>query len=87
MFNFSIDAIDLTVTPAVLLALSLSFHQSSIGAEADERYTPPHNEFDQPDIQGIWNYSSDVPLERPEEFIDKEYLTDDESSRRACKRE
>jgi hypothetical protein len=31
-----------------------------------------------PDLQGIWNVTADVPLERPAEYADREFLTDEE---------
>jgi hypothetical protein len=34
-------------------------------AAPDAKYKAPRNEYGQPDLQGVWNFSSDVPLERP----------------------
>ena len=31
-----------------------------------------------PDLQGIWNGKTRTPLERPDEFADREFLTDEE---------
>ena len=39
------------------------------------KYKVPRTEFGRPDLQGVWNYSSDVPLERPKEFADKIFFT------------
>ena len=33
-----------------------------------------------PDLQGIWNFSTITPLERPAEFAAKEFLTDAEAA-------
>ena len=33
----------------------------------------------QPDLQGVWNFSTITPLERPAEYAGKEYLTDAEA--------
>ena len=33
----------------------------------------------QPDLQGTWNFQTLTPLERPKEFADKKYLTDEEA--------
>ncbi len=33
-----------------------------------------------PDLQGVWNFSTITPLERPAEFAGKEYLTDAEAA-------
>ena len=32
----------------------------------------------QPDLQGVWNYASGTPLERPEAFAGRPFLKDDE---------
>lgn len=34
-----------------------------------------------PDLQGVWNYASGTPLERPEAFGGQEILTDDQFNR------
>src|SRR5262245_47636116 len=41
-------------------------------------YKAPRNEHGQPDLQGTWNFSSDVPLERSAAFADKKFLTREE---------
>ena len=28
-------------------------------------YEAPRTEWDQPDLQGVWNWSSNVPMQRP----------------------
>jgi hypothetical protein len=38
-------------------------------------YQAPTNELGQPDLRGVWNFSSDISLERPKEFLDNEFLT------------
>jgi WD40 repeat protein len=47
-----------------------------VGQEA--KYRAPRNEVGRPDLQGVWNFSSDVPLERPAAFADKKFFTRDE---------
>jgi hypothetical protein len=32
-----------------------------------------------PDFQGVWSYGTLTPLERPKEFADKPFLTDEEA--------
>jgi hypothetical protein len=44
-------------------------------ANSPPKFKAPRTEFGQPDLQGVWNYSSDVPLERPKDFADKEFFT------------
>jgi len=36
------------------------------------------NEWGQPDLQGVWNFSSDVPMQRPERFGNREFLSEEE---------
>ncbi len=52
--------------------LSAAFYTT---AQAADDYTVPRTEYGQPDLQGVWNFSSDIPLERPAQFADKEFLT------------
>lgn len=59
----------------ILLGLSFS---SSIAACAAEGYTVPRTEWGQPDFQGVWNFSSSVPMERPEHFGEREFLNEQE---------
>jgi hypothetical protein len=47
-------------------------------AGPDTKYKAPRNELGQPDLQGVWNFSSDVPLERPAAVADKKLFTREE---------
>ena len=38
----------------------------------------PRNVWDQPSLEGVWNFSSDVPMERPQRFGDREFMTEEE---------
>jgi hypothetical protein len=52
--------------------------------------TMPRTPDGQPDLQGVWDYRSATPLERPAQFAGKEFLTDQEAAeleRRAEERE
>ncbi len=42
---------------------------------AQSSYQVPLTEYGQPDLQGVWNFASNIPLERPEQFGNKEILT------------
>lgn len=57
------------------LSIILSLVCISVSAE---KYQAPRNELGQPDLRGVWNFSSDIPLQRSPEFEDKEFLTDED---------
>lgn len=47
-------------------------------ASAQAPYVPPRNIWGQPDLQGVWNFSSNVPMQRPQQFGERQFMTDDE---------
>jgi hypothetical protein len=50
----------------------------------------PRTSLGQPDLEGVWNVATLTPMERPREFGNREFLTDDEVvllERRAAERE
>lgn len=70
---------------ASLFLVLTTFAASAVGLDA--QYKAPANEFGQPDLQGVWNFSSDVPLERAKEFADKKFFTRDELAKQNIARE
>ena len=46
--------------------------------QAQDDYSAPRTEWDKPDLRGVWNFSSVIPLQRPAFFGDKQYLTEEE---------
>ncbi|MEZ5488799.1 MAG: hypothetical protein R3F50_00575 [Gammaproteobacteria bacterium] len=58
-----------------VIALSSSLSQL---ASAAEQYTVPRTEWGQPDLQGVWNFSSDVPMQRPAQYGERQFLTEQE---------
>ena len=42
--------------------------------------TVPRTPDGQPDLQGVWDFRTITPLERPEEFAGKEFLTEEEAA-------
>jgi len=49
-------------------------------------YQPPRNEHGRPDLSGVWNFSTQTPFERPEQYGDREFLTDEELEAQAQRR-
>lgn len=46
----------------------------ALARQADD-YDVPRTEWGQPDLQGVWNFSSNTPMQRPERFGNQEFLT------------
>jgi hypothetical protein len=48
---------------------------AGVAAQTQTKYAVPRTPDKQPDLQGVWNFSSDVPLERPAVWADKKVVT------------
>ena len=73
-------------TKILLVVALLTFPFSFLVAQ-DSNYVVPKTEWDHPDLQGVWNFNSETPLQRPEEFGDGEYLTPEEVQQARIDRE
>ena len=49
-------------------------------AQSTDRAPPPRTSWGQPDLQGVWDFRTITPLERPAEFSGQKSLTDEEAS-------
>ncbi|PCH63627.1 MAG: hypothetical protein COC19_00810 [SAR86 cluster bacterium] len=47
-------------------------------AQTGGDYTVPRTQWGQPDLQGVWNFNSSTPMQRPERFGAREFLTSEE---------
>ena len=65
----------LWLMPGILSIVGFLFYTVS---SATEEYLVPRTEWGQPDLQGVWNFSSDIPMERPEHFGEREFLNEEE---------
>jgi len=70
IFLLNVGKINLSLLSLLLLLAATN------AAAAD--YQPPRTQWDQPDLQGVWNFSSEVPMQRPEEFGERQFLTAEE---------
>jgi hypothetical protein len=64
--------------------------QPAAGGNGAASWVMPRTPDGQPDLQGVWDYRTATPLERPPEFAGKQFLTDAEIAdyeRRAAARE
>ena len=50
-------------------------------------YQVPRTEFGQPDLQGVWNFSSSTPMTRPRQFGTQEFLTAEQIEAAVARRE
>jgi hypothetical protein len=82
-------AATLTVTPAWAQAVNRASNTPAT-ATTSAKWTAPRTPDGQPDLQGVWDYRTATPLERPKELGDRAFLTDAEIARferRAAERE
>jgi len=71
-----------TLLPLVAAAIvgSLLAAQAQVPAASQRAWTPPRTVWGDPDLDGIWNYATMTPLERPRELAEKDVLTDEEAA-------
>jgi len=65
-----------TLLLAVIVSGSVALVSAAPGADA--RYKGPRTADGHPDLQGTWNFSSNVPFERPSKFGEKKTATREE---------
>ena len=69
------NKIILRVMSGALLVAGFSF--STLSSASDD-YLAPRTQWGQPDLQGVWSFSSNIPMERPEHFGEREFLNEEE---------
>ena len=47
-------------------------------AQSSGDYEVPRTEYGQPDLQGVWNFSSNTPMQRPTQYGNQEFLTQEQ---------
>ena len=69
------------------VALLVVFAAAAHAADTAPKYQAPRNEYGQPDLRGVWNFSSDVPLQRPKDAPDKLFQTREDIEKSNAARE
>ena len=76
------------VSMSMLVAIGIAPHRAAAqtGAEGSGTWAMPRTSFGQPDLQGIWDFATITPLERPKELAGKEFLTAGEAAQYEAQR-
>jgi len=67
-----------TVSRICTFALSAVLFSSSLFVQSDDEWQMPRTIDGHPDLQGVWENNTITPVERPDVFGDKEFLTDED---------
>jgi hypothetical protein len=68
------------VVVVVLLKLTAMPVGGQTPAAAEKAGPAPNTPWGEPDLQGIWSYDFEVPLQRPAQYANKEFFSDEEQA-------
>ena len=68
------------VVVVVLLKLATMPVGGQTPAAAEKAGPAPNTPWGEPDLQGIWSYDFEVPLQRPAQYANKEFFSDEEQA-------
>ncbi len=68
-----------------LIATIVALMPVVAAAQSGVASSPPRTAWGAPDLGGVWDFRTITPLERPDEFADKEVLTAEESAAREAR--
>ena len=75
----SVSAFGLVVVLGGVVAACGQQASSGSSQTSGEDWTPPKTPWGDPDLQGIYNYGTSTPLQRPQSVADKSVMSDDEA--------
>lgn len=70
----------------IMLCVSALLAPFGLAQAQSGNYIVPRTEWGQPDLHGVWNFVSATPLERPERFGEREFLTPEEIAEARARR-
>ena len=62
---------------SAILPIAITTSSFSAAQQAED-YKAPRTEYGHPDLQGVWNFSSNIPMQRNRRFGEQEFLTAEE---------
>ncbi len=76
----TVGVLSIIVPQALLLAGQTAATQGASAASSRSAWKPARTADGHPDLQGMWDFRTVTPLERPAEFANKPFLTDEEAA-------
>ena len=66
------------LTAVLTLVAAVALLPGVLAGQSPNDWTPPRTPWSDPDLQGTWDFGTITPLERPEEYGDKAFLSSEE---------
>lgn len=64
--------------------LTAAFCSLAVAQSASD-YEVPRTEYGHPDLQGVWNFATSIPMQRPDRFGEQEFLTPEQIQEEVAK--